>query len=72
MAGRMDQWKYYLRAAKEMGKTETAHLNSPVKGCTESTADLDRDGVAEIGVGLRHLLADVFALYMKTKNFTGT
>src|SRR2546426_883727 len=52
-----------------MGKTETAHLDIPVKGSTEPTADLDRDGVAEIGVSLRHLLADVFALYMKTKNF---
>jgi starvation-inducible DNA-binding protein len=52
-----------------MGKTETAHLDMPVKGSTEPTANLDRDGVAEIGVSLRHLLADVFALYMKTKNF---
>ncbi len=52
-----------------MGKTETAHLDIPVKGSTEPTADLDRDGVAEIGVTLRHLLADVFALYVKAKNF---
>jgi starvation-inducible DNA-binding protein len=36
---------------------------------SEPTADLDRDGVAEIGIALRHLLADVFALYIKTKNF---
>ncbi|HZE71539.1 MAG TPA: DNA starvation/stationary phase protection protein [Pyrinomonadaceae bacterium] len=31
--------------------------------------DLSRDGVAEIASGLRQLLADVFALYIKTKNF---
>ena len=31
--------------------------------------DLDRDGVEEITGSLRELLADVFALYVKTKNF---
>ena len=30
---------------------------------------LGRDGVAEITRELRHLLADVFTLYLKTKNF---
>jgi starvation-inducible DNA-binding protein len=32
-------------------------------------SDLAPDGVTEISESLRHLLADVFALYMKTKNF---
>src|SRR5258708_34034577 len=36
---------------------------------SEPTADLSREGVAEISKELRHLLADVFALYVKTKNF---
>ena len=36
---------------------------------SEPTADLTREGVAEISKELRHLLADVFALYVKTKNF---
>src|ERR1022692_5138398 len=31
--------------------------------------ELSRDGVAEISRALRGLLADVFALYLKTKNF---
>src|SRR2546428_4426025 len=31
--------------------------------------DLSGDGVEEITSNLRRLLADVFALYMKTKNF---
>jgi len=31
--------------------------------------DLTADGVREIAEELRHLLADVFALYVKTKNF---
>jgi starvation-inducible DNA-binding protein len=31
--------------------------------------DLNREGVAEIASALRQLLADTFALYLKTKNF---
>src|SRR5487761_302310 len=31
--------------------------------------DLNRDGVSEITTELRRLLADAFALYLKTKNF---
>lgn len=31
--------------------------------------DLSRQGVAEIATALRQLLADTFALYLKTKNF---
>jgi starvation-inducible DNA-binding protein len=31
--------------------------------------DLSRKGAKQVGEELRHLLADVFALYMKTKNF---
>ena len=34
-----------------------------------TTTDLSHDGVAEICSELRQLLADVFAIYMKTKNF---
>jgi starvation-inducible DNA-binding protein len=39
------------------------------KGQAESTADLGRQAVEEISTQLRQLLADVFALYLKTKNF---
>ena len=35
----------------------------------ETPTDLDRKGVAAISEELRKLLADVFALYVKTKNF---
>jgi starvation-inducible DNA-binding protein len=35
----------------------------------ESAVDLTREDVAEISAALRHLLADVFSLYLKTKNF---
>src|SRR5690242_15305076 len=34
-----------------------------------ATTDLSRDGVAEISSELRQLLADVFALYLKRRNF---
>jgi starvation-inducible DNA-binding protein len=39
------------------------------KDTLEIPTDLSRNGVAEIARALRQLLADVFALYMKTKNF---
>src|SRR5277367_3289911 len=35
----------------------------------ETPTDLEQDGVAEICEELRLLLADVFGLYVKTKNF---
>src|ERR1022692_1934684 len=35
----------------------------------EHGIELSRDGVAEISSALRELLADVFILYLKTKNF---
>ena len=36
---------------------------------TATRTDLDGDAVEEISSNLRRLLADVFALYVKTKNF---
>jgi starvation-inducible DNA-binding protein len=39
------------------------------RGQAKPTADLGRQGVEEISTQLRQLLADVFALYLKTKNF---
>jgi starvation-inducible DNA-binding protein len=38
-------------------------------GPTEYSSDLSKEGVQQITIGLRHMLADVFALYIKTKNF---
>jgi starvation-inducible DNA-binding protein len=35
----------------------------------ETGTDLGREGITEIADALRALLADVFALYLKTKNF---
>jgi starvation-inducible DNA-binding protein len=39
------------------------------KAIYEIPTDLSREGVAEITTELRRLLADAFALYIKTKNF---
>jgi starvation-inducible DNA-binding protein len=52
-----------------MGKNGTTNVEVSVKGSFEPMGDLDRAGAAEIASGLRSLLADAFALYMKTKNF---
>jgi len=50
-----------------MGKKEEMQIS--VVGPSEVTADLGRAAVTDICNELRHLLADVFALYLKTKNF---
>ena len=52
-----------------MAKNDMAQLEILVKGEVEPTADIGKQGVNEISNGLRHLLADVFVLYLKTKNF---
>jgi starvation-inducible DNA-binding protein len=53
-----------------MRKTDTIQSSNGRKtAMVESRSDLNRDGVAEICESLRKLLADVFALYLKTKNF---
>ena len=40
-----------------------------MKEATKTATDLGSDAVTEISGALRPLLADVFALYLKTKNF---
>jgi starvation-inducible DNA-binding protein len=52
-----------------MTKNSAAVSKALARGRSELTADLTREGVAEISRELGHLLADVFALYVKTKNF---
>jgi starvation-inducible DNA-binding protein len=50
-----------------MGKNTAVRVKVPKE--LETPTDLSHDGVAEICEELRKLLADVFALYLKTKNF---
>jgi starvation-inducible DNA-binding protein len=53
-----------------MAKTAAAaQLDVRERNTLETPTDLDRKGVSEISTSLRQLLADVFALYVKTKNF---
>ena len=53
-----------------MAKTDA--IQGGKAGLTDATGtrtDLSHEAVAEISSTLRPLLADVFALYLKTKNF---
>src|SRR6266851_7376841 len=53
----------------KMAKTDAVQLHVRERNALETPTDLDRKGVSEIAANLRQLLADVFALYVKTKNF---
>jgi starvation-inducible DNA-binding protein len=52
-----------------MGVTDKAHLKNGTRDALETPTDLDPIAVDEISTVLRELLADVFVLYLKTKNF---
>lgn len=52
-----------------MAKSAATQAKVQEKTAREVTTDLSREGVAEITASLRPLLADVFALYLKTKSF---
>ena len=50
-------------------KNSSTRLDDQTAAVLRTPTDLNRDGVNEISRALRELLADVFALYVKTKNF---
>jgi starvation-inducible DNA-binding protein len=52
-----------------MTKNDTIASEGLVKKALQTSTDLSHKGVEEISSSLRQLLADVFALYVKTKNF---
>ena len=52
-----------------MAKSAAAQAKVQEKTALETPTDLSPNGVVEISTALRPLLADVFALYVKTKNF---
>jgi starvation-inducible DNA-binding protein len=52
-----------------MLKQATTQTREIWRALHETPTDLNRQGVVEITAELRRLLADTFALYMKTKNF---
>ena len=45
------------------------NVETPTRVRAQTISDLSREAVSEISNELRQLLADVFALYLKTKNF---
>lgn len=52
-----------------MPKSNTNQSQGKSADAVEPRSDLGPEGIVEISKSLRHLLADVFALYLKTKNF---
>lgn len=52
-----------------MAKSAATQARVQEKTPRAVTTDLSREGVEEITASLRQLLADVFALYLKAKNF---
>ena len=52
-----------------MPKEAAAQAQEKPQATHETPTGLNREGVAEITAALRRLLADTFALYLKTKNF---
>src|SRR6201981_3447956 len=52
-----------------MKKSNATQLKTVETDPFDTPTDLSRDAVVEISNELRRLLADVFALYLKTKNF---
>jgi starvation-inducible DNA-binding protein len=52
-----------------MPKEAAAQAKEKHRSVYEVPTDLGREGVAAISAALRPLLADTFALYLKTKNF---
>ena len=52
-----------------MRTSSAIQSEGPERETMETTTDLNHDAAEEISSALRQLLADVFALYLKTKNF---
>jgi starvation-inducible DNA-binding protein len=52
-----------------MSKNDSTRLATHINEALRTPTDLGTEGVEEISTSLRELLADVFALYVKTKNF---
>ena len=52
-----------------MAKSDAIQIEGRKRDGSQTITDLSGDAVEEISSNLRRLLADVFALYVKTKNF---
>jgi starvation-inducible DNA-binding protein len=54
------------------GSTKTEELRTRRDAPLRTLTDLTRSATKDISGAMNAILADVFALYLKTKNFTGT
>src|SRR5271163_4805052 len=52
-----------------MSREAATQIKEKPRATHETPTDLNHEGVTEITTALRQLLADAFALYLKTKNF---
>src|ERR1700756_3535978 len=57
------------RRTRRMLREAAVPVESKSRSKRDTPTDLSCEGVAEITTALRGLLADTFALYLKTKNF---
>ncbi len=61
--------KYLKNLEAHVAKPDLTEVKSGQRDLLDTPSDLSSEGIIEVSRGLRHLLADVFALYVKTKNF---
>jgi starvation-inducible DNA-binding protein len=61
--------RFNTNRRRTMSTTKTAPTSKPGVAALATPTDISPEGVAAIAGELKHLLADVFALYVKTKNF---
>ena len=52
-----------------MSREAATQIKEKPRATHEMPTDLHHEGVIEVTTALRQLLADAFALYLKTKNF---
>ncbi len=58
-----------IKEKQTMSKEAATQIKEKPRATHEIPTDLNHEGVTEITTALRPLLADAFALYLKTKNF---
>src|SRR5579871_2140637 len=69
LAERSCEWRSTTQAGRSASTVPSSGGKMKKDGNIEPRSDLRHKGIVEICEALRPLLADVFALYVKTKNF---
>jgi starvation-inducible DNA-binding protein len=68
-AGRLSRAPIQNRKVTPVNKVRALDARHKVASSLDTPTDLSPDGVRDISVKINAVLADVFALYLKTKNF---